>query len=72
MRKARQRRTRRPVYRPPMAVLTPLAAFTAVLLKEPVMGMDWTKLPAKLQKPRANISCDASTGFPLAAHKFSF
>ena len=49
-----------------MAVLTPLAQLTAVLENEPVMGIDWTKLAAMLHTPRANISCDASTGLPLA------
>lgn len=49
-----------------MGVLTPLAEFTAVLLNDPVVGMDWTKEPNKLQTPRAIISWLASTGFPPA------
>ena len=66
IRNARHRMTRAPVYSPPMLVLTPLAQLTAVLENDPVMGIDWTKLAAMLQKPSANISWEASTGFPLA------
>ena len=49
-----------------MGVLTPLELLTAVLEKDPVVGMDWTKLPRRLQIPSATISWLASTVFPPA------
>ena len=51
---------------PPNGVLTPLALLTAVLEKDPVVGMDWTKDPSILQTPRATISWLASTCLPPA------
>jgi hypothetical protein len=36
--------------------LTPLEKFTAVRENDPVVGIDRTKDPAKLQMPKANIS----------------
>ena len=67
MRKARQRMTSAPVYTPPSGVRTPLALFTAVREKEPVVGIELTKEPITLQTPSAIISWLASTGFPPAA-----
>lgn len=52
---------------PARGVLTPDALFTAVLVKEPVIGIERTKEPITLQRPKANISCVASSGLPLAA-----
>ena len=49
-----------------MGVLTPLELLTAVLENDPVVGMDWTKLPRRLQIPRATISWLASTVLPPA------
>ena len=46
---------------PQSGVLTPLAAFTAVLPKDPETGIDWKKDPKRLEVPRANISWVAST-----------
>ena len=82
MRKARQRMTRPPVYRPPMVVRTPLIWFTAALERnnydsddqdvlphldrEWVVGMALTKEPKMLFTPRATISWFASTGAPPA------
>ena len=51
---------------PPKAVLTPLELLTAVLEKDPVVGIDWTKEPKMLHNPRAIISWLASTDFPPA------
>lgn len=56
VRRPQARRTREPVTTPPIGVCTPDALFTAVLVKLPVVGIDLTKLPAKLQRPRASIS----------------
>ena len=44
-----------------------LELLTAVLEKEPVVGMDWTKEPKMLQSPSATISWLASTDLPPAA-----
>ena len=52
-----------------MGVLTPLELLTAVLEKDPVVGMDWTKLPRRLQTPSATISWLASTVFPPARER---
>ena len=49
-----------------MGVFTPLELLTAVLEKDPVVGMDWTKLPRRLQIPSATISWLASTVLPPA------
>lgn len=51
---------------PPRVVRTPEALFTAVLVNEPVTGIDLIKEPMMLLAPRANISCVASNVFPLA------
>jgi hypothetical protein len=58
--------TRAPVYNPPNGVLTPEAEFTAVLEKDPVVGIELTKEPNILQAPSAIISWLASTGLPPA------
>lgn len=47
---------RQPVNIPPSVVRTPLALFTAVLVNEPVTGIDEKNDPNKLHKPKANIS----------------
>ena len=60
--------TRDPVQIPPPGVLTPLAQFTAVLENDPVVGMDWTNEPTRLQIPSAIISWFASTGLPPATN----
>lgn len=61
-----------PVKMPPIGVRTPLALFTAVRVNEPVDGIDWTNEPNILHRPSANISCVASTVFPLAENKHFF
>lgn len=58
--------TKAPVTRPPSVVLTPLALLTAVRVKEPVTGIDDTKLPIMLHMPKATISWEAFTILPLA------
>lgn len=57
VKKASASTTSKPVNMPPAGVLTPLVALTAVLEKDPVMGMDCTNDPTRLHKPSANISC---------------
>jgi hypothetical protein len=59
-----------PVMMPPAVVLTPLAELTAVREKEPVVGIEEKKEPAKLQNPRAIISWLASTGLPPAENEW--
>ena len=66
MRKARARMTSSPVKTPPSGVRTQQVELTAVREKEPVMGIELTKDPTRLQKPRAIISWLASTGLPPA------
>ena len=56
MSRARAIITRDPVQIPPPGVLTPLAQLTAVLENDPVVGIDCTNEPKKLQSPRAIIS----------------
>lgn len=52
---------------------TPLAFDTAERVKAPHVGIDLKKDPKKLARPRAIISCEASTIFPEAfGNKFSF
>ena len=68
MSRARAIITRDPVQIPPPGVLTPLAQFTAVLENDPVVGIDWTNDPTRLQIPSAIISWFASTGFPPATN----
>lgn len=51
---------------PPNVVRTPLALLIAVRVNDPVTGIDWKNDPTILHKPSANISCVASTVFPLA------
>ena len=55
-----------PVYSPLIGVLTPLAALTADLEKELVMGIDWKKELKMLQTPRVNMFMLACTGLPPA------
>lgn len=45
---------------------TPLALETADRVKAPHVGIDLKNDPKKFAKPRAIISCDASTIFPVA------
>lgn len=47
------RSTIRPVMTPQVVVLAPDALFTAVLVKEPVVGIEDTKEPKMLHIPRA-------------------
>lgn len=67
--KPQARRTTHPVTIPPIGVFTPEVKLTAVLVKLPVTGIDFTKLPIILQRPSAIISCVASKDLPLAAKK---
>ena len=52
-----------------VATVEHLELLTAVLEKDPVVGMDWTKEPKMLQSPSATISWLASTDLPPAAGK---
>ena len=52
-----------------VAAVEHLELLTAVLEKDPVVGMDWTKEPKMLQSPSATISWLASTDLPPAAGK---
>lgn len=54
---------------PAIGVLTPLAWLTADLVKAPQVGMALKKEPAKLHKPRVNISCEASNWPSLTLNK---
>lgn len=54
---------------PDKGVATPLACETAERVKAPHVGIDEKKEPRKFAKPRAIISCDASTIFPEAVEK---
>lgn len=65
---------------PANGVRTPLASLTADRENAPQVGIDWTNDPKILQIPKAIISCEASTTFPVAMdnersntwqHKFS-
>lgn len=44
---------------PAMGVLTPLAWLTAERVKAPQVGMALKNEPAKLHRPKVNISCEA-------------
>ena len=66
IKKAKASKTSPPVYIPPAGVFTPLAAFTAVLENDPVVGIDWTNDPTRLQIPSAIISWLASICLPFA------
>lgn len=68
VKKASVSRTKLPVTAPPKTVWTPLALLIADRENEPVIGMEETNDPKKLQSPTAIISCDASTDFPLAVN----
>jgi hypothetical protein len=52
-----------------MGVRTPLALFTALLLKEPVPGNPCAKEFAMLATPMAISSWPASTAFPFAEYR---
>lgn len=54
---------------PPKVVFTPDELFTAVLVNEPVIGIERTNDPIKLPIPNAINSCVASNVRPLALHK---
>lgn len=56
MRRPRASKTKDPVKIPPNVVRTPLVLFTAVLVKDPVVGIEDTNDPKMLHKPRAIIS----------------
>lgn len=58
-----------PVKMPPAGVRTPDALLTAVLVNDPVTGIERTNEPAILHRPKAIISWVASTAFPLAGNK---
>lgn len=60
--------TMTPVRIPPKGVRTPLALFTAVLVKEPVTGIARTKEPKMLQQPKAISSWVALIVRPFAMH----
>lgn len=60
------KRNKLPVKIPPRGDFTPDAWFTAVLVKEPVTGIERTKDPIMLQIPSANISCVTSKDLPIA------
>lgn len=51
---------------PPNGVFTPDELLMADLVKDPEMGIDPKKEPAKLDTPRATISCVASMLFPFS------
>lgn len=51
---------------PDIGVATPLACDTADRVNAPHVGMDLKNEPRKFAKPRAIISCDASTILPEA------
>lgn len=55
-----------PVITPHVVVLAPDALLRAVLVKEPVMGIEETNELTILQSPKAITSCVASRGRPLA------
>lgn len=55
---------------PPKVVTTPDALLTAVLVKDPVTGIDLTKEPIMLHVPTANISCVASKVRPPAEKEY--
>lgn len=57
---------------PPNCVLTPEALLTAVLVNEPVTGIELKKDPKILQIPNDSISCVASTLLPLAKKKVKY
>lgn len=51
---------------PPNGVLTPLALLMAERVNEPVTGIEETKPPIRLLKPKATISWLAFTTLPFA------
>jgi trans-aconitate methyltransferase len=65
VRNAIARRRSSDVNTPASVVLTPEALFTALLVKEPVTGIEPTKEPIVLQSPNAIISWVASSLRPL-------
>lgn len=62
----RAKSTMSPVITPHVVVLAPEALFKAVLVKEPVIGIEEKKEPTTLHIPKAINSCVASRGRPLA------
>lgn len=56
---------------PANGVFIPLASLTAERENAPQVGMDWKNDPKMLQIPRAIISCEASTTFPVAFSKIN-
>lgn len=54
---------------PDKGVATPLACETAERVNAPHVGMDLKNEPRKFAKPRAIISCDASTILPEAVEE---
>lgn len=64
--------TRVPVIIPASWVCTPDALFTAVLVKDPVTGIDLTKEPIKLDIPKAISSWVTSKDLPFAAVNYKF
>lgn len=64
VRKARASNTMRPVMMPHAEVRAPDALLTAVLVKEPVIGMDMTQEDMMLANPKAINSWEASSVCP--------
>lgn len=58
-----------PVMMPQAVVLAPEALLTALLVKEPVTGIEETKEPIMLHIPKASSSCVASKDLPLAKNQ---
>lgn len=68
----RANNTSAPVYSPPAVVATPDAWLTAPRDSAPDTGMESTREEARLHRPRAIISCVASTYLPSAGMKVRF